>query len=256
MKINCNYISKCLERAVDVTFIIPSPSYPDAIGVTKDKYSLTPEAKYPVLYLLHGIGNNKEGWLGYTRAELYAEENNIAIVCISAENKFYTDRVGEKWEEFIREELPQLACGYFPISGRREDTYIAGLSMGGYGAVFHALSAPEKYAACGSFSGAIEKVDLTQCIGSAEKYDILSLLKRRAEEGAKLPLFYLSCGENDFIYDNSVRLEQAMTNLGVAHRWESVEGFTHEWRFWDMQLERFIKWLPRTDYYKGKVRNV
>ena len=177
-------------------------------------------------------------------------------MCISAENKFYTDRVGEKWEEFVREELPQLACGYFPISGRREDTYIAGLSMGGYGAVFHALSAPGKYAACGSFSGAIEKVDLTQCIGSAEKYNILSLLKRRAEEGAKLPLFYLSCGENDFIYDNSVRLEQAMTNLDVAHRWESVEGFTHEWRFWDMQLERFIKWLPRTDYYKGKVRNV
>ena len=130
------------------------------------------------------------------------------------------------------------------------------LSMGGYGAVFHALSAPGKYAACGSFSGAIEKVDLTQCIGSAEKYDILSLLKRRVGEGAKLPLFYLSCGENDFIYDNSVRLEQAMTNLGVAHRWESVEGFAHEWRFWDMQLERFIKWLPRTDYYKGKVRNV
>ena len=130
------------------------------------------------------------------------------------------------------------------------------ICMGGYGAVFHALSAPGKYAACGSFSGAIEKVDLTQCIGSAEKYDILSLLKRRVGEGAKLPLFYLSCGENDFIYDNSVRLEQAMTNLGVAHRWESVEGFTHEWRFWDMQLERFIKWLPRTDYYKGKVRNV
>ena len=47
-----------------------------------------------------------------------------------------------------------------------------------------------------------------------------------------------------------------MTHLGAAHRWESVEGFTHEWRFWDMQLERFIKWLPRTDYYKGKVRNV
>ena len=256
MRIECNYTSKCLGRMVSVTFIIPSPTFPDAIGVTSETYSLTPRAKYPVIYLLHGVGNDKDNWLAYARPELYAEENNIAICCLSAENKFYTDREGENWEEFIRKELPELACGYFPISPRREDTYIAGLSMGGYGAVFHALSAPDKYAACGCFSGAIEKVDTSRCIRSAEEYDIYSLLAKRIKEGADLPQFYLSCGEDDFIYDNSLRLHARLTESGIHHCWDSVKGFRHEWRFWDMQLEKFIKWLPRTDEYKGSARNV
>ncbi len=256
MKISCNYISACLGRTVNVFVVIPSPSYPECLGYSGNKITYTPKEKYPVIYLLHGIGNNGESWLSYTRAELYAEENNIAIVCVSAENKFYTDRVDEKWEEFLQEELPSLICGYFPVSSRREDTYIAGLSMGGYGAVLHALKAPQRYAACGCFSGAIEKVDFSKCIRSAENYDIHTLLKTRVAEGAKLPEFYLSCGENDFIYDNSLRLEQAMSKLKIPHYWESVPSFTHEWRFWDIQLEKFIKWLPRTDGYKGKVRSV
>ncbi len=256
MRIDCNYTSQCLGRMVSVTFIIPSPTFPDAIGVTNEKYSLTPRAKYPVLYLLHGVGNNKDNWLLYTRAELYAEENNIAVCCVSAENKFYTDRQGEKWEEFLLNELPELACGYFPISPRREDTYVAGLSMGGYGAALLALTAPQKYAACGCFSGAIEKVDLAQCIRPAENYEIYTLLDRRLSEGSTLPALYVACGEDDMIYDNSLRLHETLEAKGVKHYWESVKGYRHEWRFWDMQLEKFIKWLPRTDEYKGKTRNV
>lgn len=256
MRLNCNYISKSLGRAVDIAIVIPTPTFPDALGVTDEEYALVPRAKYPVLYLLHGIGNDMHSWCGYTRAELYAEENNIAVVCVSAENKFYTDRKGEKWEQFIQDELPGLICGYFPISSRREDTFIAGLSMGGYGAVFHALSKPERYAACGCFSGAIEKVDISACEGPAEKYDICSLLNKRVKDGACLPAFYLACGREDFILDNSERLEEEMTKLGVAHYWECVDGYSHEWRFWDMELEKFIKWLPRTDSYRGKVRNV
>ena len=71
-----------------------------------------------------------------------------------------------------------------------------------------------------------------------------------------LPSFYLACGREDFILDNSERLEEEMTKLGVAHYWECVDGYSHEWRFWDMELEKFIKWLPRTDSYRGKVIHV
>ena len=256
MRLNCNFISKCLGRAVEVMLVIPSPTYPDALGVSGRKYDLAPHAKYPVLYLFHGVGNDCTSWLAYTRAELFAEENNIALACVSAENKFYTDRQGEAWEQFLEEELPALLCGYFPISARREDTYIAGLSMGGYGAMLHALSAPGRYAACGVFSGAIEKVDLTQCIRPAEEYQISALLEKRVREGASLPAFYVCCGENDFIYDNSVHLHDIMNTLNISHTWESVPGYTHEWRFWDMELEKFIQWLPRTDDYRGNKRNV
>lgn len=256
MKIDCSYISKCLGRAVEVSLVIPSPTYPDAIGVTDEEYSLTPKAKYPILYLLHGIGNDRRNWFSYTRAELYAEENNIAICCISAENKFYSDRRGEMWEKFMRSELPELLCGYFPISSGSEDTFIAGLSMGGYGALFHALSAPQRYAACGCFSGAIEKVDLSQCMRPAENYDIYALLGRAVKDGVKLPSLYLSCGTEDFVYDNCLRLHETLDSYRIGHYWESVNGYTHEWRFWDMQLEKFIKWLPRKDAYKGRRRLV
>lgn len=256
MRIQVNYVSQCLGRAVDVTLVIPSPTYPDALGVSGQQYTLAPVAEYPVIFLLHGVGNSKDNWLAYTRAELYAEENNIALVCVSAENKFYTDRPGEKWEEFLRSELIQLVSSYFPVSSRMEDRYIAGLSMGGYGAMLHALSQPELYRACGCFSGAIGKVDLAQCLPPRERYDIISLLKERAAEGVRLPDFYVSCGGNDFILDESLKLHNEMSELNIPHTWELVEGYTHEWRFWDMQLEKFISWLPRTDYYKGKKRNV
>lgn len=256
MKIECNYISKCLERAVDISLVLPSPVYVDTIGLPFSDPNYTPQAKYPVVYLLHGIGNDHRSWFGYTRAELYAEEHNIALVAFSGENKFYIDHGKEKWEEFLQEELPTLIAGYFPVSQRPEDTYLAGLSMGGYGAMLNGLHAPERYHAVGCFSGAIDKLEYDKTPENRQRYDIHTLLASALDNGIRLPEFYLSCGEDDFIYESSLRLAKNMEALGVCHHWSSVPGYRHEWRFWDSQLEQFLNWLPRTDDYAGKNRNV
>ena len=151
-QIRCNFLSYTLRRAVDLTVIIPTMCFSEMMAENPHH----PQgAKYPVLYLLHGYGNNHATWNGYTSVELYAEERNMAVVMLSAENKAYINHGGDdNYFDFISKELPEFIQGMFPVSSRPEDTYIAGLSMGGYGAVVHGLSQSQRFAAIGSFSGA------------------------------------------------------------------------------------------------------
>ena len=254
MNIKCNYLSKAMGRAVDVVIAVPSPSYMEILGYA-DKADYAPENKYPVLYFLGGIGNDCNSVFDYTRAQLYAEEYNIAVVSISGENKFYADVTEEKFSEFLEEELPTLVSGYFPISKRAEDSYIAGLSMGGYGALLHFLRHPEIYRAVGCFSGAVGKFDYAET-EEGKDYNIYHLLDQRLQEGAILGDIYVSCGKEDFIFDCSLKLKKYLESKKVKFSWKEVDGYGHEWRFWDEQLEEFIKWLPRTDFYKDKHRKV
>ncbi len=254
MKIKCNYVSKALGRAVDIIVAIPSPVYPEILGYG-GKAEYAPKAKYPVLYLLGGIGNDCASVFDYTRAQLYAEEYNIAIVSVSGENKFYVDNGTEKFSEFLENELPLLLSGYFPISNRAEDTYIAGLSMGGYGALLHFLRRSESYNAVGCFSGAVGKFDFAET-EEGKDCNIFNLLDARLKDGSTLGKIYLSCGSEDFIKDCSYKLKKYLEDNKVKFSWQEVNGYGHEWRFWDGQIEEFIKWLPRTDKYSGKPRKV
>lgn len=254
MKINCNYVSKALGRAVDINIAIPSPVYPETLGYA-GKAEFSPKANYPVLYFLGGIGNDCNSVFDYTRVQLYAEEYNIAVVSISGENKFYADLGSENFSELLEEELPSLVSGYFPISQRPEDTYIAGLSMGGYGALLHFLKRPDRFCAVGCFSGAVGKFDYAET-EEGKDYNIYNLFNTRLQEASCLGKIYLSCGSEDFIKDCSYKLKKYLEEKNVEFSWQEVEGYGHEWRFWDGQIEEFIRWLPRTDYYKDKVRKV
>ena len=150
-RIECNVISYVLQRAVDITVIIPTVTMPEAMLCWGSHPSHTVKEDYPVLYLLHGMGNNHATWCGYSNIELFAEERNIAVVMISGENKFYRSVPGgDDYERFIEEELPEFVTNMFPISRLPEQTYIAGLSMGGAGALMHGLGNPGKYAAIGA----------------------------------------------------------------------------------------------------------
>ena len=254
MKLNCNYISKALGRAVDINIAIPSPVYPEILGYA-GKAEFAPKEKYPVLFLLGGIGNDCNSVFDYTRVQMYAEEYNIAIVSVSGENKFYADNGLEKFSEFLENEIPNFISGYFPISDRTEDYYIAGLSMGGYGALLHFLKCPNRFCAVGCFSGAVGKFDYAET-EKGKDYNIYHLFDKRIKEGANLGNIYISCGGDDFIKDCSLKLKFFLDDKNVKFSWKQVEGYGHEWRFWDEQIEKFLKWLPRTDFYKDKNRKV
>ncbi|MDR1970917.1 MAG: esterase family protein [Treponema sp.] len=254
----CNFISYTLRRAVDITVVVPSVTIPESMGVgapsgAPAKCRHTKADKYPVLYLLHGYGNNHATWNGYTRIELFAEEHNIAVVMFSAENKFYVNHGNDdNYYDFIQNELPDFVLGMFPVSSRPADTYIAGLSMGGFGSLAHAFSNPEKYAAVGAFSAAVS-LDVTHVQDLYKSlsalYDPLINAKKRREEGRKLPKIFITCGEKDFLYEANVKFKDDLIALGEDLTWESLPGYGHEWRFWDLQAEKFLGWIPRTDSF-------
>lgn len=258
-KIQCNMISYVLGRAVDITIVIPSTTIPESFAKGDEMRHMVTE-RYPVLYLLHGMGNNHASWCGYANVELYAEEHNIAVVMVSGENKCYRNVPGgDNYFDFISQELPEFVTNYFPISDSPAHTYIAGLSMGGYGALLHGMSDPQRFAAIGSFSGAVEaslNIDDKE-LAAHPKLDIYGLTHRAFAEGIKIPPMYIACGEDDFLYEMSRKYQDYLRQNQVDVTWVSVPGYAHEWRFWNMQVEEFLKWIPRTDgYAKRGVRKV
>ena len=256
-KINCNFISYTLMRAVDITVVVPSPTFPEsaAKAEAEDPCTHTPRELYPVLYLLHGTGNNHAAWTAYTNVEMYAEERNIAIVNISAENKAYVFDGEDDFFTFVAEELPDFVTGMFPISKRPEDTYIAGLSMGGYGTLVHAFSHPERFAAFGAFSAATSYKQIAEFSGMPPENDRFEpevLARKIADEGKAFPKAYMACGMDDFLYENNKKFRDMLISLGADMTWDEIAGYGHEWRFWDIEVEKFLDWLPRTDVYAAQ----
>ena len=249
-RFNTTMVSSVLKRAIDLTIVIPSPTYPDVMMAEREgkKVSHKNEEKYPVLYLFHGYSGNHTSWTSYGRTEMFAEERKIAVVMISGENKAYADKETDHFYEFIEEELPEFIKGMFPVSHRVEDTYIAGLSMGGYGTYIHALGNPEKYCAFGAFSAAVQSKHMSPDAGI--RYAPLQLIDEAHENGTKLPKAYIACGAKDFLYEDNIALKDKMIAYGYDTTWVEHPDFGHEWRFWDMQIEAFLDWLPRTDAYK------
>lgn len=247
---------------MDITVVIPTPTIPESLGLGGAKPSHTPREKYPVLYLLHGFGNNHATWSGYSKVELYAEECNVAVVMISGENKAYINHPKEdQFYDFIAWELPEFVTGMFPVSDKPEHTYIAGLSMGGFGALVHALNRPDGFCAFGAFSAAISfnpaalvdngtrDFSRDKMIEANPRFDPRALARNLEIKGGKFPKAYIACGEEDFLYKENVEFVELLSEKGVDVNWVHLPKYQHEWRFWDLQIEAFLDWIPRTDIY-------
>ena len=144
-------------------------------------------------------------------------------------------------------------CRNFPVSDKPEHSYIAGLSMGGYGSLLHGMSRPERFAAIGAFSAAVEiSLNMDEEELKNRNLDIYYLTDKALEEGKRIPPMYIACGEDDFLYEMNCKYKDALTEKKVDVTWVSLPGYAHEWRFWDIQVEEFLKWIPRTDSYAAK----
>lgn len=244
---NVNLYSYSIGVPVEIEVTIPSVSSCDK----GDRLTHKLPAKFPVLYLLHGAGNDYRCWTRYTSAERYAEEQCIAIVTCSVGNSRYLDREGprgEKYYAFLSKELPEFLENYFPVSTRPEDTYIAGYSMGGYGTMLHTFTTPERFTASGFFSIGLLKSPNGGQLGP----DMLELAKN-AKESGKLPKIFLCVGKNDFLYNSAAELHRSLAELGIEHVYDELDGYEHEFAFWDLELQKFLAWIPRTDYYADKL---
>ena len=219
--------------------------------------------KYRVLYLLHGHSDDHTAWQRWTSIERYVEGLNLAVVMPAGHLSFYTDMAyGPKYGQFISEEVPAIVHDLFPLSIKREDTFIAGLSMGGYGAFKLALTHPERFAAAASLSGAVDiaevvrpkKVpgnkawlaemrtvfgDLRKVPGS--KHDLFALAKKAAKAPVK-PRLYQCCGTEDFLYADNVRFRDAIRKLPFDLIYEEGPG-EHVWVYWDKMIQNVLAWM-------------
>ncbi len=219
----------------------------------------TTDHPYRTLYLLHGLSDDHTAWQRYTSIERYAEGRNLAVVMPAVQRSFYTDMAhGGKFWTYISEEVPLVARELFSLSGKREDTFAAGLSMGGYGAFKLALRCPERFAAAASLSGVLnlneaaagrdpawhEEMsnifgDPTRLKGSTE--DLLALAEKVSRTACK-PRLYQCCGTEDFLYENNQSFRKHIQQLGFAHTYEESPG-DHEWGYWDQQIQKVVDWL-------------
>lgn len=256
---HCNFFAHTLGMPTNVTVFVPAVK-PEQ-GMNFDEI-YPKNHKYRTLYLLHGMNGDETTWLRKTNIERYAQEHNIAFVMPSVHNSFYTDTtVGLAFFTYLTKELPAMLAMNFPISQNREDTYIAGLSMGGYGAAKAALTCPELYSAFGSFSGALDieavakmaseggALPLFQSVFgdpksiSGSSADLFSLSSNLIKSGKKIPRTYLACGTLDpLCYDMNTRFKSHLDQISFAHDYNE-EPAAHEWDFWDRQIKLFLEWL-------------
>jgi len=254
--IHCHFFSQVLGRMSTMSVILPDPG-PLEAAVAPNKR----QVQYPALYLLHGLSDDHTAWQRHTAIERYVEGLNLAVVMPAVDRSYYTDMVtGQRYWTFISQEVPAIARHFFPLSEDRTKNYVAGLSMGGYGAFKLALTYPERYAAAASLSGALDVVRLAHAEKSAGQHeleqvfgevnalagssnDLFSLVAQIVEQGSPRPNLYQWCGTEDFLYADNVRFRKHTKSLGLAVTSEEGPG-GHEWSCWDTHIQRVLAWLP------------
>lgn len=266
--IQANFMSKTLFRNVTMNVILP---------VDKITFSVNPireDKPYKTLYLLHGVFGNYTDWLSGTNIQRWAEKNNLVVVMPSGDNSFYVDNpvAQNNYGEFIGEELVDITRKMFPLSHRREDTYIAGLSMGGYGAIRNGLKYSNTFGYIAGLSSALitDNIDkrtnnvsfflesrsfAEACFGDLSKVAESDknpkwLIKKLIEEKKDIPEIYMACGDKDSLLKANIDFKDYIERLGINIMFEVGSG-GHDWDFWNRYIKRVLEWLPLEDNGAG-----
>jgi S-formylglutathione hydrolase FrmB len=234
----------------------------EVLGVSTSTNIILPkkrgiDEKLPVLWLLHGKTGDQESWTRYSNIERYVRNKQLCVIMPAVNLSYYCDMYnGYDYLTYITKELPEVFSSMFNLSRRKEDNYVAGLSMGGYGAFKVALNFPDNYKMAASLSGnldiisRIDKYDeklVNLVFGSKEEFigsknDLRHIAKLRKEEN-NLPELYMCCGKKDFLYQNNLDYLAYLNNINIPVTYEEDEEYAHEWRYWDLKIQRALEWM-------------
>ena len=213
---------------------------------------------YPVLYLLHGLSDDDSSWLYQSSVARYAAEYNLAIFMPQVHISFYTDMyMGENYWSFLTKEFPMKMKNLFNISHNSEETFVAGLSMGGYGAIKWGLTYPDEVAGIAALSAAVDPYRIWQddpdrdslfkpIFGSKESFvgsenDLYALLKQVNKETIQ-PAILQICGTEDYLYADNLRFKKALQETFSDYTFSEKPG-EHNWAFWDQEIQVVLKWI-------------
>lgn len=247
--ISCDFYSESLQLSTSMTVLLPQETRTQ-IGMEGASRAGDP----PLLYLLHGLSDDHTIWQRRTSVERYVAPLGLAVVMPAVHRSFYADEVhGHAYWTFLTQELPELVHGFFRLSSRPQDTYVAGLSMGGYGALKWALHEPHRFAAAASMSGGLDLRDLgdrPELRGMFDRVfggelrpenDLVDLVEHA--DPAALPPLYVGCGTEDRILPGNQTFVDAARQQGLDLTVEFRQG-DHDWAFWDGELQKVLAWLP------------
>ncbi len=240
-----NFRSRMLGKATELRLVLPEIS----------GNGLKPMCDYPVLTLLHGLTEDATAWLHHSSIERYATERQVCVVMPDGARSFWVNEVyGQRYYDFLSREVPMVLEKYFRLNPLRSKNAIAGLSMGGYGAMRHALTEPNRYCAVGSFSAPLDIIAWkkeAETLGGIQMYkgeldrifgkdiagtenDLLWLLNNTPEE--VLPAMYVSCGDED----PTLSFQEPFVRFGEGTiEFRKVPG-NHWWNVWDKEIEAFM----------------
>jgi len=237
-----------------------------AIGVQLGARILVPESG-PVgkstLYLLHGLSDDHSIWHRRSSVERYVETCEIVVVMPNGGRGFYTNaQAGPRWGDAIGPELVSKVEEWFPVARTAGTRFIAGLSMGGYGAFRLALSNPGTYGHAASISGALMigsqpvinplrsteyRDELTRVFGVnpvGTEHDLLSLVTR-CDSVNQLPKLWMDCGRSDFLFDDNETFHTRLTELKIPVTYKVNDG-SHDWQYWNRLLPDVLRWMGFT----------
>lgn len=260
--VSLNVYSHVLGMDVPLTVLLPERRKKAVVDCSRKKY--------PVLYLLHGHSDDHTSWIRKSKIELLVRDYEVIVVMPYGHRSFYTDcQHGYRYFTFIQEELPKIVQNLFHASTRREDTFIAGNSMGGYGAFKLAITHPEQYSKAASFSGVVQPIpqllgeennqifnmqdfhdNITNIFGiEADFINSINDLKYQIQKldsyKGKQPLLYQCCGkEDDLVYQQNKEFNlfvQQKTHC-LNYIYDESSG-NHDWEYWEPKIQKFIEML-------------
>lgn len=250
---HCTFRSEVLSARVPFNFILPE-------NCTED---------VPLVLLLHGLSGNQDDWLLFSTVERLLAEHKMAAVLPDGQKSWFCDmKHGGKYATYIGEELIEYVRSVFPVTKKREKTFAAGLSMGGYGALKLTLRHPDTFAACGALSGAVDIFarfelgdrheqgvaiwgeDYLKVIpGSVD--DTYHLAKKLEAEGKKKPWIYQACGTEDKRLHENHLFRDFIKDRGYVYEYFEGPG-RHNWDFWNVQIVNVLEFFARCMEEEGK----
>lgn len=264
--LSCDYSSYAKKGMASFSAIIPMDT-----PTIDNKPDYNMRGSYPTIYLLHGYSGNRHDWLLRTRIEEWAAKRGYAVIIPDGGNRFYLDN--EETEElsgvFIGEELVSITRRMFPLSHKRNDTTIAGLSMGGFGALRNGLKYNDTFGSIVALSAALitDEIsameqgernavasygyyrntfgDLKKLSGSDKDPKYLANVLKQCRD--LCPRIFLACGTEDFLYPQNCDYHDYLKSIGYAHEWWVKPG-AHDFDFWNKSMLAALDWLAGKNY--------
>ena len=246
--INFNFFSEALGMQTEAYVIMPQRQTAGQIGVTGEAKG----EKYKCLYLLHGLSDDHTIWMRRTSIERYADKYGICVVMPCAHRSFYSNmKCGMNYYTYIAKELPRIICEFFNVSDKREDNFVAGLSMGGYGALKIALRESDRFSVGAGLSSVadihtalLRNATVTpfgENVDIPDEDDLFYLADACAEKENK-PRLYTVVGTEDFLYEDNLRLRDKLAALPYDYTYVEAPG-VHSWDFWDEHIQGVLRWM-------------